>query len=109
MTSSIEAQTERFGLLPEDAQKAIQNFDYDSALKGLHTQYKLHIDQAAALEQIVADIVFGDRKAQELIPEIQKELRVTQEQALAIAVDVNHKVLVPIQQNMRAIQAESEV
>jgi hypothetical protein len=100
---------ERFNNLPEDAQQAIQAFDYDGALKSLHTQYNLHIDQASTLEQIVANIMFGDRRPQSLVTEIETGLRVTHEQAVTIAVDVNKKILMPIQENMKEIQFKNEV
>lgn len=99
----------RFENLPEDAQQAIAAFDYDGALKNLHTQYKLHIDQASALEQIVANIIFGDRRPQSLVLEIESGLRVTHEQAVDIAMDVNKKILMPIQENMKEIQFKNEV
>lgn len=109
MTNSIVAMKERFQLLSDDAQKAIEAFDYDSALKELHTQYKLHLDQASTLEQIVAGIIFGDTRPQSLVTEIESGLRITHELATQVAVDVNKKILIPIQENMKRIQLENEV
>lgn len=106
MTNSIVHMTERFERLPVDAQKAIQEFEYDTALKHIHTAYKLHIDQASQLEKIVADIVFGDRRSQEMVTVIEHELRVPNDVAVQIAVDVNGTILVPIQKNMQRIQLE---
>lgn len=97
---------DRFNNLPEDAQKALQMFDYDEALKGIHTLYKLHIDQAAALERIVADIVFGDTRSQDMVHHIESELRVANETAAQIALEVNRQILLPIQKNMQRMQLE---
>jgi hypothetical protein len=105
MHNSLLQNTERFNLLPEDAKQAIQSFDYDTALKSIHDKYKLHIDQAAALEKAVADVVFGDMHSNELLVYIQRELRVDQSKATEIAVDINKNVLLPIQLKMREIEA----
>jgi len=98
--------TERFERLPEDAQRAIQEFEYDKALKHIHQVYKLHIDQASSLEKIVADIVFGDRRSQEMVHLIEQELRISNETAVQVALDVNKSILVPIQKIMQKIQLE---
>ena len=105
MQNSLLQNTERFNLLPEDAKQAIRDFDYDTALKSVHDKYKLHIDQAAALEKAVADVIFGDMHSTELLSYIQRELRVDQSKATEIAVDVNKNVLLPIQMKMREIEA----
>lgn len=107
MTNSIELIKERFDLLPDDAQKAIQQFEYDKALKEIHTSYKLHIDQAYSLEKAVADVIFGDLETQQLISFLQTELRLSPEIALQLSLDVNTKILLPIQEKMKEIQANS--
>lgn len=106
MTNSIENMADRFNQLPSDARKAIQRFDYDGALKRIHMQYKLHIDQASSLEKIVADIVFGDSQSQDMVHLIQAELRVDELIAAKIALDLNKNILVPIQRIMQEIQLE---
>ncbi len=106
MPNSIENMTDRFNQLPKDAQKAIQMFDYDKALKKIHLSYKLHIDQASSLEKIIANIVFGEERSQEMVHLIEKELRLSNEDAAKIALDVNRNILMPIQNNMRLIQLE---
>jgi hypothetical protein len=101
--------TDRFQLLPTDAQKALQEFEYDKALKEVHAKYKLHIDQAATLEKIVADVIFGDERSQHMIQLIQNDLRLPVETATTIAFDVNDKILTPIQKIMQRIQDEESV
>lgn len=93
-------------MLPNDAQKAIQQFEYDKALKKIHMAYKLHIDQASSLEKIVADIVFGDQRSQEMVHLIERELRLPNEEAVKVALDVNRNILMPIQKNMQMLQVE---
>lgn len=98
--------TERFDSLPEDAQKAIALFDYDTVLRGLQLKYKLHIDQAAALEKNVADIIFGDRKSSDLIAHLSQDMHIDPVFSKTIAFDVNDTILRPIQELMKKIQTE---
>ena len=107
MTNSIELIKERFDLLPEDAQKAIQQFEYDQALREIHASYKLHIDQAYSLEKAVADVIFGDLETHQLVSFLEKELRLTPEIAMKLSMDVNTKILMLIQDKMKEIQANS--
>ncbi|MDQ5912529.1 MAG: hypothetical protein QG568_744 [Patescibacteria group bacterium] len=107
MPNSIELITERFNLLPDDAQSAIKQFDYDTALKEIHQSYKLHIDQASSLEKAVADVIFGELETADLLPFLQTELRLTPEIAMQLTLDVNKKILAPIQEKMKEIQANS--
>lgn len=106
MNNSITQIKERFDMLPEDTQKAIQSFDYDKALRSIHTKYNLHIDQAGALEQAVADVIFGSTKPYDLIKRISMDLRIEEEKAKEIAFDINTTILKEIQELMKKIQAE---
>ncbi|HEY1037099.1 MAG TPA: hypothetical protein VGE62_00790 [Candidatus Paceibacterota bacterium] len=109
MTNSLEQISDKFQDLPEDAQAAIRQFEYDKALRAIHMKYKLHIDQAASLEKAVANVVFGEIRPQTLISIIQNELRLDAELAKQVAFDVNERILMPIQEIMRNIQRESAV
>ncbi len=106
MENTLIRMKERFERLPEDAQKAISQFDYDGILRNLHLKHKLHIDQASALEKNVADIIFGDKKSSQLILHLEQDLHVGEESAKIIAFDVNDTILKPIQELMKKIQTE---
>ena len=106
MENSLIKMKDRFVLLPEDAQGAISQFDYDTALRDLQLKHKLHIDQAYSLEKDVADVVFGDKKASDLILHLAQDLHLTEELAKTIAFDVNTTILRPIQDLMKKIQTE---
>lgn len=106
MPNSLELMKERFDMLPDDTKKAISMFDYNTALKEIHTKYKLHIDQAASLEKAVADLVFGQIRSSQLIPTISSELRIDITKATEIGYDVNTNILKPIQALMQKIQEE---
>lgn len=105
MPHSIESQEEKFKLLPEDAQMAIKSFDYDKELQEIYKTYKLHIDQAYILEKAVASVVFGEIEPSALLGFIEKELRLEQEVATKITLDINIRILKKIQDKMREIQS----
>lgn len=107
MTNSIELMKERFQLLPDDAQAAIRQFEFDKALKEIHNTYKLHIDQAYSLEKAVADVIFGDLETIDLVSFLKNELRLSPEVATQLSIDINTKILRPIQDKMKKIQAQS--
>jgi hypothetical protein len=106
MTNSIELMKERFALLPDDAQTAIKQFEFDKALKEIHSSYKMHIDQAYSLEKAVADVIFGDLETAQLISFLKNELRLSPEIAMQLSMDINTKILRPIQDKMKEIQAQ---
>lgn len=107
MTNSIEL-LEDFKNLPEEVQMVISSFKYDEALKDLHEKYKLHIDQASALEKELAKVIFGEIKPQQLIPHVEQELHVSAEKAREIVFDVNTMVLMPLQNLMKAVHTKEE-
>lgn len=97
---------DRFDRLPEDAQKAISQFDYDVTLRGLQLKYKLHIDQASSLEKNIADIIFGDKKSSDLIGHLAQDMHIDMDLAKIITFDVNTTILKPIQELMKKFQTE---
>ncbi len=105
MTNSIEL-LENFKDLPDEVQKVISSFKYDEALKGVHEKYKLHIDQASALEKELAKVIFGETKPQQLIPHVQQELHIPAEKAREIVFDVNTSILIPLQNLMKEEQTK---
>jgi hypothetical protein len=104
--SGLEKDTVRFNKLPKDFQKAIHLFDYDNALVHIHQKYKLHIDQSAAIERAVMDIVFGDIHSEEIIPIIIRNLHTDSKTAASMALDISNTVLSPIRELVKKVQDE---
>lgn len=106
MKNSLELKAQ-FELLPEDAKNAIRQFEYDKKLREIHDSYKLHIDQTYSLEKAVSDVIFGEIEPNQLISFLKDELRLNPETATQLGSDINTKILLPIQNNMREIQAKA--
>lgn len=108
MKNSLEQLTERFDVLPEDLKEAIKTFDYDHRLHQIHKKFKLHIDQSVALENAMADIVFGDLKSTDLMHRVQKDLRIGSDNASEIALSLNSEIILPLRAHLQDIQSMQE-
>ncbi len=105
--NSIERNAERFNTLPEDFQEAICTSDYDLGLQLTTKKHKLHIDQSAILEDLLARFIFGEIEPSNLISEMGSKLNITKEQATEIAKEIDELVITPIRQNLQKIQSQS--
>lgn len=106
--NTLEQLTERFDVLPEDLKEAIRTFDYDHRLHQIHKKFKLHIDQSVALENAMADIVFGDLKSTDLMHRVAQELRIESDKASEIALALNSEIILPLRAHLQDIQSKRE-
>lgn len=102
--NTLEKATERFAKLPSDFQEAISSFDYDKKLHAIHEKFKLHIDQSFALENTVADVIFGDIHSTEMSRLLEHGLHTTREQADEMSMEINDKILLPIREAIKSQQ-----
>ena len=103
---SIERNTDKFNNLPEDYQEAIRTSDYDNQLALITKEHKLHIDQSATLEKILAELIFGEIKPENMISEIVERLFVSQAEAKTITIELNQLIIKPIKENLKNIQLD---
>jgi TRAP-type mannitol/chloroaromatic compound transport system substrate-binding protein len=101
---SIERNVEKFNSLPHDYQEAIRTSDYDGNLSLITKEYKLHIDQSAILEVLLAKLIFGEIKSQDIISEIGSKLHIENEEAKNITNSLNDMIIKPIKENIKNIQ-----
>ena len=105
--NSIERNTEKFNTLPQDFQEAIHTSEYDLGLQVTTKKHKLHIDQSATLEDLLARFIFGEIESSNLITEMESKLNITKEQALEIAKEIDDLVISPIRHNLQKIQSQT--
>ena len=105
--NSIERNTEKFKALPQDFQEAIRTSDYDLGLETTTKKHKLHIDQSAVLEDLLAKFIFGEIESSHLITEMESKSSITREQSTEIAKEIDELVITPIRQNLQKIQSQS--
>ena len=104
--TSIERNSEKFNLLPEDFKTAIKNSSYDQELEIIRTKHKLHIDQSATLEDVLAMMIFGEIASIDFVAKIEEKINVSHEEANAIAKEINEKIIEQIKENLKKIETE---
>ena len=106
--TSIERNTEKFIKLPLDYQEAIKSSDYDNALDTITKEHKLHIDQSAELEYLLAKLIFGEIKAEDMISKMENVLNISNIEATKLATELNQKIIKPIKENLKDIQTKTQ-
>ncbi len=101
--NTLEQMTERFERLPEGVKEVVHTFDYDHRLHLVSKKFNLHIDQLVGLENLCADVIFGDIEPHTLTSELQKNLRLDREKAIDIALEINSTILLPLREGIKEL------
>jgi hypothetical protein len=101
---SIERNTEKFNNLPADYQQAVRMSDYDNKLGLITKEHKLHIDQSATLESLLARLIFGEIESEDIISEMEDKINISNTEALGIAKEIDEIIIKPIKTNLQNIQ-----
>jgi len=97
----------RFAQLPKVVQDAILSADIETHMRSLAGQHQLHFDQWTALENEVMFALLGFEPVVNLADNIEKEVGVPHDVAVALADDVSRIVFEPIRAQMeQAIAAQ---
>jgi len=104
--TSIERNTEKFNNLPLDYQEAIRTSDYDGTLGSITKEHKLHIDQSAILESLLAKLIFGEIESKDIISEVESKLHIEHAEAIRITTELNESIIKPIKENLKNIQTK---
>ena len=103
-TSLKRNSKDKFESLPEDFKQAIEESLYDETLINISKKHKLHIDQSANLEILLAKIVFDEIRPEEIIQKIENEVQISKTEALDLAKDIDEEIIKPIKVNLMKIQ-----
>lgn len=101
--AKIKARMEE---LPEDVRAAIQSAEVGKHLQEVGTKYKLHIDQIETLGNETYLVMLGFTEPDEFAENIQKEVKVPNDQANLIAQDISNTLFVPIRESMQRFAEE---
>ena len=99
---------EKIDLLPADVAEVVLNFNYVEGFKSLSNKYKLHIDQAAALEDATFRLMMGDSESKDFIQQLVSEARLAEGVAKELAVDTQAALIEPIKQAIQKHIADLE-
>ncbi|HVV15185.1 MAG TPA: hypothetical protein VHD55_02185 [Candidatus Paceibacterota bacterium] len=92
---------ERIAQLPVDVQEAVLASDFDEKVLAIGKSHNLHIDQSQLLGNEIYMVMLGMSDTADFVNSIEKEVRVSKEEAEKIATDVNAKILAPIRESLK--------
>lgn len=94
--------------LPVELQKAIASADLATKLQDISKKNHLMIDQAGDLEMETMIVLLGLEPLNQYTNNLIKNVGMTQEQALAVAHDVDEMIFKSIRESLRKINSEEE-
>lgn len=99
---------EKLETLPNHLRWAIRDVDYMKELSDIKKKHKLHIDQAATLEQITQRLILGDIDAPTFMNTMFKEAYVSSQVAADILVDIDVMILKRIREKIESFEQEEQ-
>jgi hypothetical protein len=105
ITKEIEA---KLAQLPPDVRNAIEASDFEQKVGQIGQAHGLHIDQIELLGTEVYMVMLGMTNPDEFAQNVEKEVRVSKEQAAKIAEDVNTKILGSIRSLLKSMYRGAE-
>ena len=93
----IKAQ---FAKLPKVVQDAILSAQIEKHLRSLADKHKLHLDQWQTLENEVHLTLLGIQPAEELAENIEKEVNLPKDVAMALAGEISRAIFEPIREEL---------
>jgi len=103
MEYSLEKLKEKYATLPKDLQEAVLSVDSNKVLREITKTNKLHIDQAAEMSDETGLVMLGLTHPGEYVANLKNRLKISEEQARAIAKEVNEKIFVEIKESLKKI------
>lgn len=107
MQTGLSYLRENLKKLPLDIREAIVNTDYLSALEEIQETQKLHIDQAASMEELTFKLMLGELDTKNFGSELSKALNIDSAKTNEIVMAVDQKVMQPIREEIQRIEDEN--
>lgn len=105
-TDSKKILLERFQSLPPALQQAIRSSNLRDQLKKIAEKFRLHIDQAAALENQTVMVMMGLQTPLEYTEALENELAVSENASYDIAEEANKEIFLPIREHLKKLFEE---
>lgn len=103
----LENFISRLQELPLDIREGVLAVDFLAALQKIQTQYRLHIDQGALLEELTFRLMLGDITEEQYMKDMQNELHINQDQSNLLANAINENIIEPIKIEIERIEREN--
>lgn len=99
---------ERYQELPTDIQRAIQSNDLAGKFDLIAQKHNLHVDQNGSLQTETVLVMLGLESSKKYVSNLERELEIPHDKALAISEDVNREILMSIRDSLRKMEEEQE-
>lgn len=99
---------ERYQELPTDIQRAIQSNDLAGKFDLIAQKHNLHVDQNGSLQTETVLVMLGLESSKKYVSNLERELEISHEKALAISEDVNREILMSIRDSLRKMEEGQE-
>ena len=107
MESETQKQLEgRLAELPEDVRLAILSSSFEKKIQTVGAKYSLHIDQTEVLRDETMLVMLGFADPSTFAADIEKQVRVSADQAQKIAAEVTEQLFLPIRESMKKFMEE---
>ncbi len=99
---------EYFANLPEEIQRALYTTDIRGILSTIAQKHNLRVDQAGELEDESLYIMLGLESSDDFVTNIQRALAVSHEEAVALAREVDEKLLHMVRESLMKLPEEAD-
>jgi hypothetical protein len=109
MTEERKQFNERYNRLPPTVKQAIDAVETADLIQTISEAHKLHIDQMGEFSNQIGLVMLGVVKPQEFIPNLREKLKIGDEEARKIALEVNEQIFNPIRESLKQVHAMGEM
>jgi len=109
MSYTREQLKEYYVKLPREIKVILDSEENTDKIYELGNKHQLHIDKIGLLDREISLIMFGVVKPQEFIPNLREKLKIDDEEARKIALEVNEQIFNPIRESLKQVHAMGEM
>ena len=108
MSFTRQQLKERYAKLPKEVKAVLDSEENTDRIYDLGNKNKLHIDKIGLLNQEINLVMLGMVKPQEFVPNLREKLKIDDEEARQLAVEVNEQIFAPIRESLKQVHAMGE-
>lgn len=109
MSFTREQLKKNYSRLPKEIKVVLDSEENTDKIYDLGSKHDLHIDKIGLLHQEINLVMLGVVKPQEFIPNLREKLKVSDEEARKIALEVNEQIFNPIRESLKQVHAMGEM
>lgn len=99
---------ERLKVLPEEIKLAIKSTDLAVKFNTISEKHNLLLDKNAILQNETMFVMLGLESTDDFVRNIERELDISRNEAIAITMDVNKEIFYPLRSSLQKMQEEAD-